>query len=267
MALQLGHQLVHGHIALGVVLGLAADDQRRARFIDQDGVHLIDDGVMQFALHAIGRLVHHVVAQVVKTKLVVGAVGDVAGICRLLFFARHLRQVDAHRQAQKVIQAPHPLRIALGQVVVDRHHMHPATGQGIQVNSQGGGEGLALTGAHFSHFAMVQCHATAELHIKVTHLHDALGAFSHNSKSFWQQIVQRRSVSHLLFEGLRFGFERLVTEQLQTRLHGIDACHGLAVLFEQALIATAEYLGQKFKGHGWCINPSGRGAQEGEGFL
>ena len=103
LALQLGHQTVHGHIALGVVLGLAADDQRRARFIDQDGIDLIDDGVMQFALHAIGRLVHHVVAQVVKTKLVVGAVGDVAGICRLLFFARHLRQIDAHRQSQKVI--------------------------------------------------------------------------------------------------------------------------------------------------------------------
>ncbi len=62
--------------------------------------------------------------------------------------------------------------------------------------------------------AMVQCHATAELHIKVTHLHDALGAFSHNSKSFWQQIVQRRSVSHLLFESLRFGSEGFITDLL-----------------------------------------------------
>ena len=114
---------------------------------------------------------------------------------------------------------------------------------------------------------MVQCHATAELHIKVAHFHDALGTLAHHGKSFWQQVVQWLSASHLLFEVFRFGFERVVTELLQTRLHGIDACHGLAVLFEQALIAAAEYLGQKFKGHGWCINPSGRGAQEGEGFL
>ena len=169
---------------------------------------------MQLALHAIGRLVDHVVTQVIKTKLVVGAVGDVAGISRLLFFARHLRQINAHTQAQKVIQAPHPLRIALGQVVVDRHHMHPATGQGIQVNSQGGGEGFALTGAHFSHFAMVQCHATAELHIKVTHLHDALRALAHHGKSFRQQIVQWGATSHLLFESLRFGFEGFISQLL-----------------------------------------------------
>ena len=250
-----------------MIFGLAADDQRRARFIDQDGIDLVDDGVMQFALHPVAGLVHHVVAQIVKAKLVVGAVGDVAGISRLLFFARHLRQVDAHTQAQKVIQTPHPLRIALGQVVVDRHHMDAATRQGIEVNRQGGGEGFALTGAHFSDLAMVQGHATAELHIKVAHFHDALGALSHHGKSLWQQVVQWLTASHLLLEGLRFGFQCVVTELRQIRLHGVDACHGLAVLFEQALIAAAEYLGQKLKGHGWCINPSGRGAQEGEGFL
>ena len=170
---------------------------------------------MQLALHAIGGLVNHVVTQVIKTKLVVGAVSDVAGISRLLFFARHLRQVDAHRQSQKVIQAPHPLRIALGQVVVNRHHMHAATSQGIEVHRQGGREGFALAGAHFSHFAMVQCHATAQLHIKVAHLHDALGALAHHGKSFGQQIVQWGAASHLLFEGLRFGFEGFVTQLLE----------------------------------------------------
>ena len=38
------------HVHLGVVFGLAADDQRRARLVDQDRVDLVDDRVVQAAL-------------------------------------------------------------------------------------------------------------------------------------------------------------------------------------------------------------------------
>src|SRR6218665_2283895 len=43
-----------------------ADDQRRARLVDQDGIDLIDDGVVQALLHAVLRFVDHVVAQIVE---------------------------------------------------------------------------------------------------------------------------------------------------------------------------------------------------------
>jgi hypothetical protein len=72
----------------GVVFGLAADDQRRARLVDQDRVHLVHDGVVQAALHPVGGLVDHVVAQVVEAVLVVGAVGDVGRVGGLLLFSR-----------------------------------------------------------------------------------------------------------------------------------------------------------------------------------
>ena len=85
----LRHHGVDAHVQLGVVLGLAADDQRRARLVDQDRVDLVDDGVVQPARHAVGHLVDHVVAQVVEAELVVRAVGDVGGVGGLLLLALH----------------------------------------------------------------------------------------------------------------------------------------------------------------------------------
>ena len=89
LLLQLRHDGVDAHVQLGVVLGLAADDQRRARLVDQDRVDLVDDRVVQAARDAVGDLVDHVVAQVVEAELVVGAVGDVGGVGGLLLLARH----------------------------------------------------------------------------------------------------------------------------------------------------------------------------------
>ena len=56
-----------------------ADDERRARFIDQDGIDFVDDREMIAALHLLlARRGHAVVAQVIETELGVRPVGDVA---------------------------------------------------------------------------------------------------------------------------------------------------------------------------------------------
>ncbi len=61
--------------------GGAADDERHAGFVDQDGVHFVDDGEVVAALHLfLGALGHAVVAQIIEAELSVGAVGDVAGV-------------------------------------------------------------------------------------------------------------------------------------------------------------------------------------------
>ncbi len=97
------HHLVNGHIQVGLIFGLTADDQRRARLINEDGIHLIDNGVIEAALDPVSGLINHVVAQVVKAEFVVGAVGDVGAVCGLLFFACQVGQIDANRQTQKVV--------------------------------------------------------------------------------------------------------------------------------------------------------------------
>ena len=149
LACQRRHDAVDGHIQLGVVFCLAADDEWRARLIDQDGIHLVHDGEVEFALHTVCGFVDHVVAEVVKAEFVVRAVGDVSAISRLLFITWHLWQVDTHSQAQPVVQARHPLRIATGQVVVHRHHVHALPGEGVEVHRQCGGQSFAFTRAHF----------------------------------------------------------------------------------------------------------------------
>ena len=71
------HQQVDGPVELRAVLGRAGDDQRRARLVDQDRVHLVDDREVVAALDHLAGVIDQVVAQVVEAELVVGAVGDV----------------------------------------------------------------------------------------------------------------------------------------------------------------------------------------------
>src|SRR5690606_24323643 len=75
---QHGRDHVHAHVQLGIVFGLSGDDQRCTGFVDQDGVNFVDNRVGQTALAAILGAVFHIVAQVVKTKFVVGTVGNVS---------------------------------------------------------------------------------------------------------------------------------------------------------------------------------------------
>ena len=99
-------------VQLGVIVGLPGDDQRRAGFVDKNGIDLINHCEVQPALAAIARRVLHVVAQVVEAVFVVGTVGDVGRIGRLLGVGGLLRQHRANRQTQKLIEPPHPGRIA-----------------------------------------------------------------------------------------------------------------------------------------------------------
>ncbi len=71
------HQGRKGDIVVGALLGLARDDERRARLVHEDVVHLVHDGKVQLPLGRAAQVMGHVVAQIVETKLVVGAIGDV----------------------------------------------------------------------------------------------------------------------------------------------------------------------------------------------
>lgn len=57
---------VHLLVQIGGFVGRAGDDKRRTGFVDQDGVHFVDDGVMVAALHQLLGVKFHVVAQVVR---------------------------------------------------------------------------------------------------------------------------------------------------------------------------------------------------------
>ena len=95
---QAGNQAVDLVVLVGGFFAGAGNNQRRPRFVDQDRVHFVDDGVVEHLelgalavdgghsngfdgpLDALGDPELHVVAEVVEPELVVGAVGDVGGV-------------------------------------------------------------------------------------------------------------------------------------------------------------------------------------------
>ena len=61
---------------------LSGDNQRRTGLVDQDGVNLINDRIMQISLHQLVFIDDHIIPQIVKAQLVVGDISDIAGIGR-----------------------------------------------------------------------------------------------------------------------------------------------------------------------------------------
>ncbi len=262
LQLQHRHDGVDAHVQLGVVFGLAADDQRGARLVDQDGVDLVDDREVQLALHAVGHVGDHVVAQVVEAVLVVGAVGDVGGVGGLLLVALHAGHVDADGQAKERVEPPHPLGVAARQIVVDGDEVHAQPRQRIQVHRQRGHQRLAFAGAHLGDLALMQRDATDELYVEVTHLQRALAAFTHDSESFGQQVVERFALGYAGLELLGLGAQRGVVQLLEARLQCIDLRQGTAVLLEQPVVAAAEDGGKKLHAVEFCVRAE-RGGRSG----
>ena len=84
----------------------------------------------------------------------------------------------------------HPLRVTLGEVVVDRHDVHALAGQRVEVGGQHAGQRLALTGTHLGDVAQVQRGTTHELHIEVTLAQRALGGLPDHRERLGQQVIQ-----------------------------------------------------------------------------
>ncbi len=228
--------LVHGH----VVVGLAGDDQGRAGLVDEDGVHLVDDGVVQAPLHPLLGCEHHVVAQVVEAELVVGAVGDVGAVGGLFLLAGLLGQDDAHRHAHEAVNLAHPFRVPAGQVVVHRHHVHALAGQGVQVHSQGGHQGLALARAHLGNLALVQGHGADELDVVVAHAQHPLGGLPHRGEGLGHEGVEGFPLFQAGLEFVRLAAQLFVAELLEGGLEGVDLGDGAPVRLQQTIIAAAE---------------------------
>ena len=185
--------LVHAVVDLGAVLGLAGDDERRARLVDQDRIDLVDDGVMQPALEALVDVHRHVVAQIVEAELVVGPVGDVRRVGLPLVRRLHVRQVHPDAQTQEAIDLAHPVRVAARKIVVHCDDVHAGAGQGVEIRGQRRHQRLALAGLHLGDLAVVQHHAADQLHVEVAHAQRALRRLPHYCESFGQQLLQGRT--------------------------------------------------------------------------
>jgi hypothetical protein len=173
----LGLELPRHGVGLDVLVGRleggAGDDERGAGLVNQDRVALVDDRVGQFSLHLLAPRDFHVVAQVIEAELVVGAVGDVAGVLGLALLAVHVGLDGADRQAQPPEDRAVPVAVAADEVVVDADDVDLVPRQGVQVRRQRGHQRLAFAGREFGDAAVVQDHRPYDLHVVRAHAVEA----------------------------------------------------------------------------------------------
>ena len=67
---------------------------------------------------------YHIIAQIVKPELVIGAVGNVGVICSFFLILIHSVNNKPHGKPHKAVKLAHPLGVALCKVIVNRHNMH-----------------------------------------------------------------------------------------------------------------------------------------------
>ena len=129
---------------------------------------------------------------------------------------------DADREAEELVEAAHPLRVAAGQVVVDGDDVDALAFERIQVARQGGDQRLSFTGLHFGDFAFVKDHAADQLHVEMAHVEDAAAGFADDGEGFDQEVVERGALSDSFFEFDGFGGQVDIGEFAKSGLEGVD---------------------------------------------
>ncbi len=216
--LELRDDEVDAGVLVGGLVGGAGDDERGAGLVDQDGVDFVDDAEVVAALHHVGELELHVVAQVVEAELVVGAVGDVGAVGLAALLVGEVMDDDADGEAEEAVDLAHPFGVALGEVVVHRDDVDAAAGERVQVGGQGGDQRLAFAGLHLGDLALVQDGAADDLHVEVAHADDAFAGFAHDGESFGQQGIERGFFGGAQFVGLGLlGSKALMASAMRAR--------------------------------------------------
>ncbi len=188
---QMRNELVDRVVEIGLVVGGARDDKRRARLIDQNGIDFVDNAESMAALDHLAQLIFHIVAQIVEAELIVRAVSDVGGIGGAalgIFFAVH---DGADGQPEKSIDAPHPFGVAAGEIIVDGDDMDALARERVEIGGERRDKRLAFAGSHLGDGAFMQHHAADELNIEMTLAQHAPRGFAHRRKGGDENIVER----------------------------------------------------------------------------
>ena len=126
---------------------------------------------------------------------------------------QHVGRADG--QAEEAVDAAHPLRVALGQVVVGRDDVHALARDRVQVGGQHGGQRLALTGAHLGDVAHVEGGPTHDLHVEVPLADRAARRLADRGEGLRQDVVEGLPVREPLPEGVGLGPQLGVGELLE----------------------------------------------------
>ena len=142
-------------------------------------------------LHLLLLVDHHIVTQVVKAQLVVGAVGDVRLVGGFFLVVAHSVDYKPHFKTHKAVELAHPFRVTLGKVIVYRYYMHAFSGQSIQIRRKRRHESFTFTCLHFGYTSLMKHYSAEYLNGEVAHAEHPVRRFPAGGKRFGQDIVKR----------------------------------------------------------------------------
>ena len=233
-------EVVRAAVEVGGLVALTGNDERGARLVDEDGVHLVHDGEGVAALHHILLIERHVVAQIVEPHLVVRTVGDVRGVGGAALRAGETVDDEADAQPHEAVDLAHPLAVAPGQIVVHGDDVHALAGDGVQIRREHGDERFAFAGFHFRNAPLMQHDAADELHAEGLHAQNTGARLAHGGKRLRQQVVERFAAPVARFEFPGLGAQSLVAQRGIFLAQRLDPVDGRKELFYLPVAAGAE---------------------------
>ena len=124
--------------------------------------------------------------------------------------------------------------------------MNALARQGVQVNRQGGDQGLALAGFHLGDHATVENHAAHQLDVEMALSERAFSSLTHGRESFGQQVVQGFAGFDPGPELGRTRLQVVVAQGLKLRLQRIDLfAETRNTLYVSVVGRSKEPLGQR----------------------
>ncbi len=111
--------------------------------------------------------------------------------CFAPFGLRHLALNAADLHAQSFVDRPHPVGVALGEVVVHRGQVGALAFQRGEIQRQRGGERLAFAGLHLDDRVVMHGRPAQELHVEVPHVELPPARFAHQRERLDQQPIER----------------------------------------------------------------------------
>ena len=197
---ELAHELVNLVELEGVVLAGTGDDEGGAGLINQNRVNFVHNAEGKVPLNLLTGVNLHVVTEIVKAQLVVGAVGDVAVVGELSGGIVHAGDDGAHRHPKVGVHRPHPVGVTLGKVVVHRHYVDTTAREAVEVGGRHRHEGLSLAGLHLHNAAGIQHDGAHQLHVVGPLPQHPVGGLPGQRKGFRQYVIQGLALGQTLLE-------------------------------------------------------------------
>ena len=197
---------------------------------------------MMAALNHLGKLVFHVVAEIVEAELIVGAIGDVGGIGAAAFVVIEAMHDDPGRKAEEMINASHPFGVAAGEIIVDGDDMDALARERVEIGGERRDKGLAFAGAHLGDRALMQNHPANELNIEMPLAEDAARRFPYRCESRHEQLVKALAGGEFLPEHQGSPRKFGIGELQHFGLERVDSRDFRPVSLEPAIVRRSENL-------------------------